>query len=1001
MKNKKRNILVGLAAFLLSACASVGVWVYGARAQAAAEPILAGGEIEEEYILGEYLTVPAAQITCGDKTENAKIIVKTPKGELLQSTNVHLLQGGVYTIEYRAIFDGELKTVEKTFTVQTPLFSALSKNSSAVYGEDSSQYQTGLKGVNVKMAEGDILTYNDVIDLNASEGDFLEFILPPVSGAGTCDLRKIIVTLTDIHNPDVTLTVVAQCPENYGGSDLWYYDYTYVLAGGQNQTPSGFEEGSGNLHVGNEWGSPTRFSFYGMHGTDVAVGTETLKLRYDEETNAVYANSTRVIDLDDLNFFEEPWRGFTTGEVKMTITGDKYNTPVANMLITKIGVNNLNQTILTDDEAPEITVDYEDYDSANLPNASKGYSYPVFSAKAMDKAFGVVPVKAKVYYSYESSQRYQVEIQDGKFKTDKAGYYTIEYSAVDGYLNVGKKLVVIQCNDTSLDITAEASGTYATTGKTGELIFPAKVAYVGGTGTVETYATVKAQEGEETLIEEGFRPENAGKYTVTLYAKDMLGKTGWYSYEVEVTANDKPVFLDEVILPNYFLSGYNYTLPSLFAYDYSSGKAEIPTVITVKDGDGERELTDGVGSFTADADGYATIIYNATGAQGNNQKEYKVPVVNTWLSEEALDMSKYFYGENITSVANDDNVAVTATADTEYDFINPIIAHKFELKFAITKNAFACLQLVFTDAEDENIQFTVEIENSGNPDENALLKINGVATRYRPAAGFYGGSFYFYYDDVNKILEDDVNLKQYVEDEEENLFEGFPSGKLYLTARVIGVEGEAEIAWKEVGGQILCNMDADTIKPSLTIANDYKPSYVLGEVCEIYSAVSADVLSPEVYTSLTVYDPNGAVMTDRDGVALSGVPFDKSYFIDLNYYGSYSVVYSSKDAAGREQTYYYAVYVADYVAPVISLLGKTQTEVKLGGKINILKGTATDNLDGEVSVYTYLVTPSSLVKKVENGGTYVATEKGVYEIRYMAIDSFGNLTIFTYQVTVV
>ena len=1001
MKNKKRNILVGLAAFLLSACASVGVWVYGARAQAAADPILAGGEIEEEYLLGEYLTVPAAQITYGDKTENAKIIVRTPKGELLQSTNVHLLQGGVYTIEYRALFGGELKTVEKTFTVQTPLFSAPSKNSSAVYGVDSSQYQTGLRGVNVKIAEGDILTYNDVIDLNASEGDFLEFLLPPEEGAGTCDFRKIVVTLTDIHNPDVKLTVIVQGPDNYGGTDLWYYDYAYVLAGGQNQTPSGFEAGSSQLHVGNEWGSPTRFSFYGMHGTEVAVGTETLKLRYDEATRSVYANDTRVIDLDDLNFFEEPWRGFTTGEVRMTITGDKYNTPVANMLITKIGANNLNQTILTDDEAPAIMVDYEDYDSENLPNASKGYSYPVFNAKAMDKAFGVVPVKASVYYGYESSQRYQVEIQDGKFKTDRAGYYTIEYSAVDGYLNVGKELVVIKCNDTSPDVTAEPSGTYATEGKTGERILPAKIAYGGGTGGVETYATVKAQEGEEMLIEEGFRPESAGKYTVTLYAKDMLGKTAWYSYEVEVTANDKPVFLDEVILPNYFLSGYNYTLPSLSAYDYSSGKTEISTVITVKDGGEERELTDGVGSFTADADGYATIIYNATGAQGNNEKEYKVPVVDTWLSEETLDMSKYFYGANITSVANDNDVTVTATADTEYTFVNPIIAHKFAVKFAITKNAFSCLQLVFTDAEDDNVQFTVEIENSGDPEQNALLKINGIATRYRPSAGFYDGSFYFYYDDVNKILEDDVNLKQYVEDEEENLFAGFPSGKLYLTAKLISVEGEAEIAWKEIGGQILSNMDLDTIKPSLTIAGDYKPSYTLGEVCEIYSAVSADVLSPEVYTSLTVYDPNGAVMKDKDGAALSGVPFDKSYFIDVNYYGSYSVVYSSKDAAGREQTYYYAVYVADYVAPVVSVLGKMQTEVKLGGKINILKGIATDNLDGEVPVYTYLVTPSSLIKKVESGGTYVATEKGVYEIRYMSIDSLGNLTILTYQVTVV
>ena len=1003
MKNKKIRVLVGLAVtFLASICASIGVWVFGVGAQDTAEPVLVGGEIEQEYLIGEYLTVPSAQITCGGKTLDAKIIVRKPDGELVQSTNVHLLQGGIYSIEYRAVFDGELKRVEKSFTVQTPLFSAQSNNSSAVFGDDDSQYQTGVKGVNLKMAEGDILTYNDVIDLNESDGDFLEFFLPPADGAGTSDLRKIIVTLTDVYDPNVALTVIMQCPSPSASGDLWYYDYTYVLAGGQNQTPTGFEVGTGKTHVGNDWGAPIRFSFYGMHGSNVVVGEETLKLTYDKATNAVYANGTKVIGLDDLNSFENAWNGFTTGEVRMTITGDKYNRPLANLLITRIGVNNLNQEILADVEAPEITVNYGEYDGADLPVAGKGYTYPVFDATAMDTAFGAVPVKTTVYYNYESNQRYQIAVEDGRFKTARAGYYTIEYLATDGYLNVGKKTVVVECKEAVPEISVEPFGEYATTGKTGELIFPADISYVGGTGEAETYATAKLADGEENLIEDGFRPEYAGTYTVTLYAKDMIGKRATSSYTVEVVANDVPVFLDEVVMPKYFLSGYNYKLPSLSAYDYSSGKEQITTTITVKDGGEERELADAVGKFVADDNGYATIVYNAVGKQGNAQKEYKVPVVNTWVTDETIDMSKYFYGEKITSVAEVDRIKVSSTEETEYNFITPVIAHKFETQFAITQNEFACLQLVFTDAEDENVYFTVEIEKSSDPAESSLLKINGIATRIRPDADFYNGkTFSFYYDDVNKILQDDGLLKQTVKFADGSVFGGFPSGKLYVTAKVIDVEGTAEIAWKNIGGQILCDTDADTIKPSLTISNDYKASYSLGELCEIYSAISADVLSPETYDSLIVYDPNGNVVVDMDGVELSGVPFDKSYFIELDYYGSYSVVYSSKDAAGREQTYYYAVYVADYIAPIISLQGETQTEVKLGKKINILKGIAEDNLDGEVPVYVYLVDPSGIIVKVENGGNYVATKKGVYEVRYMSIDSFGNLTIYTYQVTVV
>ncbi len=1003
MKNKKIGLLATLAiSFIALICASTGIWVHNVHAQNTAEPVLVGGEIEETYLLDEYLSVPDAQIACGDQTANAKVVVTKPDGEVVQSTSVLLDQGGVYTIEYRAIIGGELKIVEKTFTVQTPMFSGDSNNTFAVYGEDSSEYQTGLKGVNVQLAEGDVLHYNDIIDLKASEGQFLEFFFLPQDGAGTIDLRKLTVTLTDIHDPNIVLTIILQC---YRGSsdesDKWFYNYTYVLTGGQNQTPSGYESGSQKLHVGNDWGAPSYFSFYGQHGDNVVVGVETMKLVYDEEANAVFANGTKVVTLDDLNYFDNAWEGFTTGEVKMDIWGDGFSRPLARLMITRIGTNNLNQTILEDVDAPEITIDYEGYDVENLPTASKGYYYPAFSATATDKMFGGVPVKTTVYYNYESSQRYQVEVVDGKFKTDRTGYYTIEYSAVDGYQNVGKELITIECKAASPAISATAVGTYVTTGKTGEVIFPAEISYIGGTGQVKTYATVKAQDGEEIPMDDGFRPEYAGIYTVTLYAEDMLGKIATCAYALSVEANVVPIFLDEVVLPRYFVAGYNYEIPTLSAYDYSDGKEEISTTISVKDGDEERELADCIGNFTADADGYATIIYKATGKLGSSQKEYKVPVVDPWITVDSIDITKYFQGENITLTASDNDITVSATQDTEYQFITPVIAHKFKMQFSITGNEFTRLQLVFADSQDANVQFTIEIDKASSEAETVVLKINGVETRYTMNADFYNGkTFYFYYDDVNKLLQDDGTLKQTVKNADGSVFEGFPSRKLYVTARMIGVDGNAAVAWTNFGGQILSNTDMDSIKPSITIAGDYEASYEFKTVCEIYSAVAADVLSPETENGLTVYDPNGAVVTDVDGLSLSNVSFSRSYFISLQYYGSYSVVYTSTDIFGREQTYYYAIYVTDNVAPKIVLQSEVQTQAKVGEKINVIKAVAVDNLDGEIVLYTYVISPSSVIKKVENGGSFEATEEGVYEIRYICLDSFGNLQFTSYKVTV-
>ena len=693
----------------------------------------------------------------------------------------------------------------------------------------------------------------------------------------------------------------------------------------------------------------------------------------------------------------------------MSITGDHFTLGVANMMITRIGANNLKNGYVIDNAAPDITVDFEDYDENNLPAAGKGCSYPVFNAKAADKILGEVDVKTTVYYNYESQQRYQIDIQDGRFVTDTVGYYTIEYLAYDGFKNEGKKLVTVYCGETAPALSVEAVGEYVTSSGTGSLVFPAEIKYVGGTGIVKTYATAKSQSGEEFVIDEGFRPEEEGVYKITLYAVDMLNKTATFEYDLTVSINSKPVFIDEPIFPRFFLQGYQYTLPTIPAYDYSSGKEceQIETTIAIKDGqnDGEiRDLEANVTDFVADEDGFATIIYKATGAKGSDTVEYKVKVIDGWrdISKYSIDMKKYFYGENIEVTDNAECIKVSSVVDTSYTFVTPAIAHRFETKFAITDGRFDCLQLVFEDGIDPNIRFTVEIDNSYSETENAPLRINGVALRYRPWAGFDGlRDFYFVYDELNKIIQDDASLKNAIFNADGSVFEGFPSGLVYVTMNVIGVDGGAEIAWKNYGGQILSESDYDTIAPSIKLSNDYASKYAINTVAEIYSAVAADVLSPEVYTKMTVIDPHGKVVNDVNGLRLENVPFDRSYFINLEMYGSYSVKYSAMDWMEREQDYPFALLVVDDKAPEITVNGSIKTEVKQGKQITVAKATATDNVDGEVDVYVYLVNPSGVISKATLGKKVKLTEKGVYQLRYLAVDKFGNLNILYYDITVV
>ena len=1039
MKNKKTHLLIALVvALALSIGASLGLWINNVNVQGSAgEPTLIGWNDEADYgsTLGGYVEIPAVQITYGGETKDAEVIVTKPDGEAVKSSKVKLTIGGIYTIEFRAVFGGKVKSIKKEFRVDTPLFTTDSTKTTWEYGVDDSSYNTGKTGIKVRLSKDDTLTYNEIIDLSKSDGQIIDFFLLPEEGIGTKDLRKIVITLTDLYNPNTALTIILQCADVHGGnSGPWWLGPTYVLAGGQNQTPVGIE--GNTVHVGNNFGGSVTYSFYGTsveypNGKaeatgECTVGKKSLAVVYDMAKNAVKVNGVEIIKLDKLahngqTTFADPWYGFTTGEVKMTIRGEDYSRPFANMIITKIGANDITKRISEDNEAPEITVDFDGYDENNLPKAGKGYKYPIFNATAKDKVFGEVPVRTTVYYAYGSSNSYQVPIVDGYFATEASGTYTIEYIAYDGYKNESKKLVRVECAANPPAVMVSASGEYVTECGTGELIFPAEIVASGGTGELKTYATAKIN-GEEFAINEGFRPEQVGVYTISLYAEDLIKNVAVATYELTVSVNNDPVFIEEAILPRYFLAGYKYVLPSIPVYDYSSGteREQIETSIAVidsKDGGEPTDLTGNEVNFAsyakpnepADANRFATVIYKATGAKGSNTHEYIIPIVDGWRDMESysIEMKNYFYGTGITTSSDAESVKVSTTTDTTYTFVNPVLAHGFETKFAITNGGFENIQLIFEDSEDPTFRFTVEFERpQDQTQDSAVLKINGEKMKVGPVAGFDNGeNFHVVYDDktstlqVNGLPENGV-MKQIITNADGSAIGSFPSGKMYFSVKVSGVVSASEVAWKNVGGQVLSDSDIDGIAPSIKINGDFASKYEIGTIAEVYSAIAADVFSPEVYVSITVRDPDGNVAKDVDGVVLDGVPFDRAYFIKLEKYGTYSIKYSAEDWMENPRNYPRVIDVTDDAAPELTLQGEVKTELKQGKKMKIPSATATDNVDAEVKVYAYLVDPAGKISKVEMGEKVLFDQVGIYQLRYMTIDAFGNINIIVYEITV-
>ena len=135
------------------------------------------------------------------------------------------------------------------------------EKSSGIYDTDLSQYQTGRHGINVSLQRGDIFTYNEIIDLSKLDANnpAVELFVTPSGGAGTKDVKKIVIMFTDIYNEDNSIKVVGNAVDDDGDPGQWWSTSTYLQAGAFGST-SGIEWVRGVVHTNNNWGYPA-FSF--------------------------------------------------------------------------------------------------------------------------------------------------------------------------------------------------------------------------------------------------------------------------------------------------------------------------------------------------------------------------------------------------------------------------------------------------------------------------------------------------------------------------------------------------------------------------------------------------------------------------------------------------------------------------------------------------------------------------------------------------------------------
>lgn len=283
----------------------------------------------------------------------------------------------------------------------------------------------------------------------------------------------------------------------------------------------------------------------------MTLAQDTLKIYLDYETKCVYANQAKgfVIDLDDPRYFGTLWDGFEDGEVYIEVSASRYQgAKPAQFLILQAGGIDLTEQNVIDTEEPEILVDFGDYSQDSLPVGVVGREYALFPATATDYLSGACDVDVRVWARYYTSQKYEVEVEDGKFTPDFAGRYVVEYRAADASGNEAVKLLFLDVTEQTQPVSISITNAPAAA-KTGEFVNFADIVAQGGSGKLSVTTQVTFNGEAVAFTEDGFRAEKAGEYLVYVTATDYVGQRTTETYSVQVAANDAPVFIDEIVLP--------------------------------------------------------------------------------------------------------------------------------------------------------------------------------------------------------------------------------------------------------------------------------------------------------------------------------------------------------------------------------------------------------------------------------------------------------------------
>ena len=1008
MRKKTNKILSGVFAVVATVSAFALVGELRDVSGKAEVSVDFSKEISATYQLGESFSVPTAKFTINGTEYDTDFMIVYPDGRIYEQSENALNVLGTYTVVYSTSINGKIYKEERSFQAVQPLYE-VGESSLIEYTDDLAMVTTeeDIGGLHVRLKEGEEFVYNAPINLFETP-EFIKFYpynnnTVESAAQNTFDTKEIVVRLTDCYNPNLYVEYEICYYSGIGGA-VYYRggSSTQKMAG---VTPEASKKAvaprrevfiDGVRHLAfyeKDYGCQSGVKQFQDIGFAFSYDMNTNDMRVQDKLSRLINNLSNPDIYSTLNLFE----GFTTGEVYLSIRGNEYYGDEMNLDIERIGTRSGAELIsanITDTVSPVIKIDYKNVSQNNI-SIARGEPFKLFSAVAYDIHLKG-DVRTRVYYNYGSQNSQQIGVVNGAFVPNRPGEYTVVYEAVDETGNKTQELVVLQCVETengkgvqfeteeiqNVEAGATLRLEYSLNGLNGETWLTAYAEHENGKRVVVDSIT-----GEFVLT-------TAGNYKMYFEYGDALNA---YTHQYAFTClpSDNVIYLQKLILPEYFIHNAAYSIDEIFAYTFESNEPTPNKATLFVSEDGAEYKSATFENYVVSATKTVQFKVEYEGAVLTSEI---VPVVEVGFKTNELNVEEYFVGGDFEKTATSNTVTFESnlkSGDNQMTFVNVVSFSAFAMDFYVPseKSSFVGVEFTFVDYYDRNNQFTLFYRN-----QNGIIYFGTEAGATAVNGAFVNVWHNVSYDTAKGVFMDKNGAMVTPP-------KSFTTDKVIVRIALTGIKGESALQIKRFNQQAINSVKKDATNPQITV-DSYSGIYSLNEEIEILSATATDVLSPILFSALTVTvrAPNGQIVTAKDGTLLNNVSANQGYKISLTQMGNYTATYQAKDQFNREQETIITLVVQEKEAPLFSLNDgyneNTVVFVSKGSRLQSVSYTVSDNSAEGAQVFVIVYAPDMTFQILGGGGEFTVDAIGDYTVCYQAYDATGNYCSTYYTVRV-